>query len=337
MPQRVLITKGNPTPGDRHVNGPMTQFSEAYIQAAEGFVARRVFPEIFVEKKSDVYFKYSMADFYRDEMKKRAPRTEAAEIGYRLTTGTYDCEKWAAKTLISDDERANNDAPLNPDVDASEFLAQVALIRRERDWATNFFAGSVWTGDQTGVASSPTTNQFLQWNDVDADPVNDISAQQAVILKRTGYKPNKFVCGFETWLEIKNNPTVRALISGAASPTTPAIVTKNAFAAMIECDEILVMEGVYNSALEGLAASNAFIGGKSALLVYAPRTASLRQPSGGYSMIWRAFGNGVSPSGARIKKYREEGKESDVVEIQAAFDHVQVAADLGVYFASAVA
>lgn len=334
---RVLITKGNPTPGDRHVNGPMTQFSEAFIQRAEGFVARRVFPEIFVEKKSDVYFKYSMADFFRDQMQKRAPRTEAAEIGYRLTTGTYDCEKWAAKTLISDDERANNDAPLNPDIDASEFLGQVALIRRERDWATDFFTTSVWTGDQTGTAGTPGSNEFLQWNDVDSDPVNDISAQQAVVLKRTGYKPNKFVCGFETWLEIKNNPTVRALISGAATPTTPAIVTKQAFAAMIEVDEVLVMEGVYNSALEGLAASNAFIGGKSALLVYAPKAASLRQISGGYTMIWRAFGNGVSPSGARIKKYRNEDKESDTVEIQTAFDHVKTCADAGVFFTTAVA
>jgi len=45
---RVLITKGNPTPGDRHVNGPMTQFSEAFVKVCKANPA--LYSEIAAEK-----------------------------------------------------------------------------------------------------------------------------------------------------------------------------------------------------------------------------------------------------------------------------------------------
>ena len=65
-----------PSNSQVHVDRPLTNISIAYQQSATQFVAGRAAPTVSVAKKSDSYFQYNRADFYRDEMKKRAPATE---------------------------------------------------------------------------------------------------------------------------------------------------------------------------------------------------------------------------------------------------------------------
>ncbi len=45
-----------PTREDVHVDAVLTNISIAFIQAAENFIASRVFPIIVVDKQSDKYF-----------------------------------------------------------------------------------------------------------------------------------------------------------------------------------------------------------------------------------------------------------------------------------------
>ena len=85
-----------PTPGDVHVNTPLTQISIAYLQSQDQFVAAQMCPVIPVTKQSDRYYTYNRGDFFRDQMQKRAPGTPAASVGYRLdNTPTYFCDVWA--------------------------------------------------------------------------------------------------------------------------------------------------------------------------------------------------------------------------------------------------
>ena len=139
-----------PTLGDVHVNRPLTNVSVAYSQEAAGveFVADRAFPGIPVESKSDLYYTYKRADFNRDEMQLRAIATESAGSGYGLdSTGTYSCDVWALHKDVDDQIRANSDSPLSPDRDATIFLTNKALIRRENVWAGAYFKTGVWTGE----------------------------------------------------------------------------------------------------------------------------------------------------------------------------------------------
>src|ERR1035437_8635377 len=85
-----------PTPGDVHVNTPLTQISIAYLQSQDQFVAAQVCPVIPVTKQSDRYYVYNRGDFFRDQMQKRAPGTPAVSSGYRLdNTPTYFADVWA--------------------------------------------------------------------------------------------------------------------------------------------------------------------------------------------------------------------------------------------------
>jgi hypothetical protein len=135
-----------------------------------------------VQKQSDRYYVYNRGDFFRDQMQKRAPGTPAASTAYRLdNTPTYFCDVWAEAKPIPDQLRGNADAVLNMDRDATEFLSQQALIRREKIFAANLFTTGKWGTDVTGVAAGPAAGQFLQWNDPASNPIEDIRAGKLAI------------------------------------------------------------------------------------------------------------------------------------------------------------
>src|SRR3990167_4465305 len=119
-----------PTSSDVHVNAPLTNLSVAYTQKAERFVAERVFARVPVAKQSDRYIEYNRRDWQRVEAKLRAPGTEAAGGGWRIdNTKSYFCDVVAVKKAIDDQIRANADAVINMDRDATEWVTQQLLMK----------------------------------------------------------------------------------------------------------------------------------------------------------------------------------------------------------------
>ncbi len=324
-----------PTQNDVHTNVPLTNVSLAYMQDPEDFVAGKVFPVVPVQKQSDKYPIYDFGDFNRDTMEKRADAAETQGSGYRLSSDTYDCDVWGLHKDIGAQVRANADSVFNMDRDATAYLAQQALISREINWAANFFAASKWTTDVTGVASGPTGAQVLQWNDAASTPIEDIRGYKRTSQLLTARKPNKLVLGPQVWDALQDHPDIIDRIKGDAGPSSPAKVTKAVIAALLELDEILVMDSIKNTANEGADAVGAFIGGKGALLAYAAARPSLLEPSGGYTFAWAGYLGSSSPQ--RIKRFYMEKEDADRVEIEATYDQKLTAADCGVFFATVVA
>lgn len=328
----------NPTQGDLHVNRPLTQISIAFTQQASMFIASRVFPTVPVQKQSDRYFIYNRADFYRDEAEVRAPSTESAGGGWRIDNSpSYLAEVRALHKDVDDQLRANQDEGIDLDRDATVYVTRQLLTRREKQWVSSYFTTALWTGDQTGVAAAPGANQFLQWNDGASNPIEDIRAQRLAIWQRTGYPPNKLVVGPAVHIKLVDHPDIVARIQYGGTPGAPAIVTPQALAALFEVDEYLIGGGVETTSAEGAATdAYAFIHGKAALLVYAAPRPSILEPSGGYTFAWTGY-LGAGPEGQRIKRFRMEHLASDRVEGEIAFAQKLVSADLGVFFATAVA
>lgn len=338
-----------PTASDVHVNKPLTNISIAFFQDAQAFVADRVFPNIPVQKQSDRYFRYDRADLMRDTMKKRAPGTESAGGGYKLdNTPTYFCDVWALHKDIDDQIRANADDPLNMDRDATMFLSEQAMISREVQWMSTFFTTGVWTGvtgsaaDITGVAASPSTNEVLQWNDASSTPIEDVRAYGDTIHQLTGKRANKLTLGRQVWTQLVDHADLvdRVKYSGGVGNSNPAMVTRQAVASILELEQVLVADGIKNTAAENpsfeTAMSLSFIAGKNGLLSYAPPSASILQPSAGYTFSWTGL-MGAGSMGGRVKRFRMENLESDRVEIQMAYDHKAVSTDCAVFFSSIVA
>lgn len=338
-----------PTAGDVHVNRPLTNISIAYMQAAAGFVADRVFPNIPVQKQSDRYFRYDRSDFWRNQFQKRAPGTESAGSGWKVdNTPTYFADVWALHKDIEDQIRSNADDPLNMDRDATEWLSQQGLIAREVTWAAKYFTTGVWSGqtgtagtDYTGVAATPSTNEFLQWNDANSTPISDVKGAADRIQIRTGMRPNKLVMGRQAWTALTEHPDIIDRIKYSSGNNNPAIVTRQAVAAIFEIDEIMVMDGIQVTTAENPAfetsMTTAFIAGKGALLVYAAPTPSILQPSGGYTFSWTGYLPGQGSMGQVVSRFRMQHLKSDRVEAEMAYDQKLVCADAGIYFATVIA
>lgn len=327
----------NPTPGDVHVNAPLTNISIAFLQNANNFVASRVFPNIPVGKQSDRYYTYDRGDFNRDEMQERAPSTESAGGSYSIdNTPTYYAPVYAFHKDIPDEVRANADAVLNPDQEATAYVTHKALIKREKLFVSSYFRGGIWTNDVDGVASSPTGGNVLQWSDANSTPIENMRAAKRTILESTGFEPNKLVLGRAVYDALLDHPDIIDRIKYGQTQGGPANAGKETLAKLFEVEEILVMNAIENGAKEGQSASHSFIGGKRALLTYSTPSPGLMTPTAGYTFSWTGF-LGAGAEGNRIRSFRMEQIKSDRVEIEMAFASKLVSADLGFFWDTIVA
>ena len=158
---------GSPSRSDVHINKPLTNISEAYLQSTDAFIGRKVFPTVPVEKRSDLYFSYDKADFNRDEFSLRAPGAESRLANFNLSTTPYVCDVWSLGVDLDDQTLANADAPLNLEADTTKFLMNKLLISIEKQFVTNFFTTGKWTGSSTG--SDVTT---FAWKGSAQDPIH---------------------------------------------------------------------------------------------------------------------------------------------------------------------
>jgi len=326
-----------------HIDAPLTNLTIAFLQDASNFIADRVFPRVAVSKKTDKYYIYNRADFNRTgQVQKRAPRTKAPRVGMSLSTDSYTAEVFSLSTDFDFETLANEDTMLDIRSAGAQMLMHQLLIDREIKWADTYFTAGVWGTEYDGVSGTPGAGEVKQWSSyVDSTPIVDVTnAMQAMQLKSGGFKPNVMVVGKQVRDVLVNHPDLLERLNGGATVTNTALVTDAKIAEIFGVEEFLVMEAVKNTAAEGLAEANAFIGGKSAALFYRPRAAGLMIPSAGYTFTWNELDN-ASGYGIDIRSYtgdflRVEGI-AELLEANMAYDQKVVSTDLGVFFATIVA
>ena len=120
-----------------HIDRALTNISVGYMQGADAFIADRVFPIVNVTKQSDVYYVYSKADFFRNEVQERGRAAESAGGQWNMTIADpYHCRKYAYHYDITQEEKVNYDDPIKVDRDTTEWLAQKMLLKREIDFTS---------------------------------------------------------------------------------------------------------------------------------------------------------------------------------------------------------
>lgn len=320
---------GNPTKQQVHVNRPLTNISVAYTQQADMFAFMRMFPAVPVDKSSDSYFIFDKADSKRDDLKPRAPGTEASGSGFRIGTADYNCKRYDNKEDIPDDIRADADDPLDLDSATTLILTERGLIRQESIFATNYLsATSGWATKWTGNAAAGA-NQVIFWNDyTNSDPVADVAKAITTVHKATGYRPNKMCVSQDVADVLINHPDIIARVWNGQTPGQAAIVEYTDLARVFRVKEFVVSGAVYNSAEEGATYVGDFIAKKVCLLAYVAPTPSRMTPSAGYRFNWRHLAG--NNEGLRIKKIRIDSLESDRIEIALSTDQKIVCADMGV-------
>lgn len=318
-----------PTMQNAHIDRALTNTSVAYMQDASAFIADKVFPIVPVKRQSDVFYVYNKGDFMRDEAQVRGANTESAGGDYGVEANDpYYCRKHAFHKDVAPEERANYDEPLDADIDASEFVSQKMLIRREMEWSSKFFKTGIW-GTEIEGASSASSGKTIYWNSATSNPIGDITGAAVTMASATGFKPNVLVLSPYAFNALKNHEDILDRIKY----TQKGIVTSDLLATLFEVDKVFVAWGVVNSAVKGATDSVDFIMGKHALLAYANPRPALRKPSAGYIFAWTGL-EGSGAYGNRIVRLPMDvlGLGTERIEGEIAFDAKKICSDLGVFF-----
>jgi hypothetical protein len=324
----------SPSQSDLHVNIPLTNVSIAYMQSSDAYIADKVFPKVPVKKQSDLYWKYSKADWRRTDAKRRAPSTESPGVGWNMDTDQYFAHVYAVHKDIDDQLRSNADSNFNLDRDATEFITNQLLLRRDLDWNDSYFKAGVWATDLAG------TTDFDKWSDAGSDPIGNVADWILDFRRLTGFAPNKMVLGAEVMKALKQHPDIIDRIKY----TQKGIVSEDLIATLFNVAQLYtsyatVANGpqINDARAEDAAADYQFISNsKSILLAYAPSGPSLMTPSAGYTFTWNGYLGGNS-EGIKVKRFRMEPIASDRIESECTYDMKVVSKDLGVFAKDVVA
>ena len=322
------------TPNSVHIDQPLTNLTIAYVQEQSNFIADKVFPVIGVDKQSDKYYIYDRDNMNRTgDVKALAPRTEVNRIGMSLSTDSFYADVYGLGMDFDQQTLANEDAALDIRAAGATTLTNRLLIHREEQFATNFFAAGKW-----GTDSTPSN----LWSDyTNSTPITDVTtARRTMQLKSGGFKPNTMVVGKEVRDILINHPDVLARLNGGATVTNTALITNAKLAEIFEVENFYVMEAVKNTSVEGVAESNAFIGGKHALLVHGPQNGGLMTPMAGATFAWNNL-QGVNNLGVTVESFSDDALKrqqvAEHIQVKMSYDMKVTGADLGYFFEDVVA
>jgi hypothetical protein len=322
------------TPSSVHIDQPLTNLTLAYAQEQSNFIADKVFPTVGVQRQSDKYYIYDRDNMNRTgDVKKLAPRTEVNRIGMSISNSSYYADVYGLGMDFDEQTLANEDAALDIRSAGAQTLMTRLMIHREEQFAASFFAAGIW-----GSESTPSN----LWSDyTNGTPITDVTtARRTMQLKSGGFKPNTMVVGKEVRDILINHPDILARLNGGATVSNTALITNAKLAEIFEVENFYVMEAVKNSSAEGVAESNAFIGGKHALLVHTPSSAGLMTPAAGLTFAWNNI-PGVSNLGVTVESYSDDAlrrqQVAEHIQVKMAYDMKVVGADLGYFFDAVVA
>lgn len=320
-----------PTGTDLHIDQYLSNLSIAYMNELSSYIADRVFPVVYVNKQSDKYPIYEKDYWFMDEAQKRAVLTESAGGGYELATpGTYYCDEIGYHKDIPDQDIWNADDVFDLEDEAVEFIIEKFRIRRERDWASTYFATGVWGTDWTGGVN------FDAWDGASATPIADVELAKRTIKQSIGIVPNCLVVSEKVHSTLINDSSVL----DRYKYTQAGVITEDLLAKVFQVKKYVVAGAIYAANKEGDTEDMDYIVNETdALLVFAQERPAKRRPSGGYTFRWRRpmiGGREGDRLDATIKRFRMEHLEATRIEGGMFEDIKLVAADCGLYFSGTI-
>ena len=317
-------------------NNYLTNMSMAYFQEEGDFVAPSIFPICPVGLSSSYYYTFSKADLARDNVARKPAFGKVQPALMGQTDSTYKCE--VDQIIVGIDQidslnyqRSRAPGVADPRRAKVRFATEQLKLHLDIIFAEHFFKpaawGNVWTG---AAAAEPATKKFLKFSDANFDPVNFFDARIKEIKQNGRRRPNRLALGVEAYNALKNHPDIIERVKYTGSTANPAIVTTSALAAILQIDQVRVLESTYNAGSIGEEDMQFVCATDGALLCYATENAAIDEPSAGYIFTWDMLGNGQATS---MDQYEgEKGTHSEFVEGLMSTDMKKTSDDLAIYF-----
>lgn len=306
--------------GTEFLSIPLRNFSVAQMQSSESFVARRLLTKIPVAQQSAQYYVYPSSDWLRNEVKPLGRGAESAGGGWHLSDDTYNAKVYAIHKDNDDQDYANANASqvMNLDQDATAYVTEQIQVFEDIKFRDTFMpeAGGVWDVEFEGTSAAPGAGQFLQWDDPDSTPIDDIGNEIIALAKRNlGRRPNVLIAPPEVYQALRRNQQ----IIEAFQFTQGSIVSDDMLARALGVERLVVAWSMANFGKEGLTDDVDYIFSDTALLAYLAPSGGPKTNTAAAMFTWTNL-DGGSAIGTRIDRYRIPQIHSVRVEAFAAFD-----------------
>jgi len=277
----------------------------------ERFIHDKVFPMVPVKKTSDLYRTYNRNWVIPET--NRAIGGLAPEHNFEIGSASYSLEKHALKSFVADTAADNYDiTDLRADVTME--LVEKIMMRKEVSCAANFQTTSSWSlNSSLGGDDS--------WLTTVAAPIDLFDTASASVVSNSGVLPNYAIIPRDSYIKLKNHGTIVDRVKYTSRELSPAIV-----GGLLGVSEILIPDINYDSGLYGASAASGNISGiwknDFAFLGYKPGAPGFYQLSSGY-MFQKAK--------PLVRRWREDERESDAIEVDVEYSFKIVASLSGYY------
>jgi len=305
-----------------HVDRPLSQYVLTYEN--KQLIADKLAPVVLVDNQSDSYFvkpKGNAMKYVGQPTIGLTSDIPEVESGFTLAKFATQDYGFLSKVALSLD--ANADAPLNLRQDAAMDAAALLWLAREVR-----VASLLTTTANYAAANSTTVGS--KW-DIDAnDPIVQIEAMRANLFPSPNGRLVAFM-GYAVWAAVKNNAKVLSRVNGGATTGSPAQVSRQKFAELIEVDEVVVGEAY---AIDANGAQTR-VWGKDFGMVYVANSPSTRAMTFSQTFRW----NKPGPGGIAASRWIDPSKGIMGVErskIAHSDAEVIAASDAGILMKAAV-
>jgi len=332
----------DPTPKSVHKDAALSNLSIGYNNPM--FIADRVFPHVRVAKQSDYFFKFLKAAWFRLDTKAVGPGANKPRSGYKVTSDTYSCIKYAIEHPVPIELLNNADAVMDPMSAGVNWVTRQLLLRKEYQVSQLCVTAANWTSTNDAAGGWAKTadgsgNTFIE----------DVFTGKKTVRELIGVDPNVMVMDQDTWDNIVQEYTVLERIKHSMPTGQPAVVTRNLIAQLFGLDEVLVGPAIYSSDEETVAGTeftavkmwetNATKG--SCLLLYRTPTPAIEEPNAGYIFEWGGDeGNQSalvkSDVHREVRRYWEDKVDSWIIDGREYFDEKVTCADAGYLFTDTI-
>lgn len=259
-----------PTQNDIQYDPILSNVSVAYQN--DMYIAEQVLPVIKSKKKTGKYYQYDKSKF-RKVHSLRGMGANTSEVGYGISqSSAYVIKEHALKELVPDELKDQAEAPLTPEMDATENVTEKLLVEKEYDLAT-------YMKDTSNLTNNTTLSGTDQWSDfANSDPISDIRTGKQSVHSNIFKDPNVLVLGKEVYDKLVDHPDIIDRIKYTRlGEATPALLAR-----LFGVDKVLVGGAGYESATEGQTSSMSYIWGKYAWLLYVEPKPAIKRVSFGY-------------------------------------------------------
>jgi len=304
---------------DARIDPLLTDISIAYQNT--NYVWQNVFPIVQVDDKSAKYYVFDKGEWVRDEAEKRAPGGRSAGGGFPLSDDQYNCEEIAFHTKITDEDNETIGNDLDLETAKTNFVTEKIFIKAERDIA----ALCQTTGNWDHSITLGGTDQFDDYDD--SDPIDVFETEIDNIESSTGQLVNTAIIPADVWRVLKHHPHFLARLSTDNLQT----VSLDTVSAILGIPNIYVAKARYNDAKRGETDNFERIWDKHIWLGHVPTNPGPQIPSAGYTFVWPREGQMRG-----VRRWREKGTHSDIIEAFQSDDKKITGSDLGAVIEDAI-